>query len=66
MLVRDISGRLNIINRKDCKNDADYYQKIYKIRLDYVKYYKSVIDIDTIIKIDPIIKIDTIKDIDVN
>jgi hypothetical protein len=43
MLVRDINGRLHIINRKDCKDDKDFYQKIVKIRSEYRKYYKSVI-----------------------
>jgi hypothetical protein len=58
MLVRDISGRLNIINRKDCKNDADYYQKLLKIRTEYIGHYKSVIDINTIIRNDTIKEID--------
>ena len=43
MLVRDINGRMHIISRKDCKSDTDYYQKIYKIRLEYTKQYKSVV-----------------------
>ena len=48
MLVRDISGRLHIINRKDCKNDVDYYQKLLKIKLEHVQYYKSIIKIQQI------------------
>jgi hypothetical protein len=56
MLVRDITGRLHIINRKDCKNDVDYYKQLVKIKLEYVQYYKSVINIQhTYIK-DPIVK----------
>jgi hypothetical protein len=43
MLIRDITGRLHIISRKDCKNDLDYYQKILKIRAEFVEQYKSVI-----------------------
>jgi hypothetical protein len=43
MLVRDITGRLHIISRKDCKNDFDYYQKIAKIRSEFVQQYKSVL-----------------------
>ena len=46
MLVRDIHGRLHIISRKDCKNDADYYQRLLKIRVEYTKYYKSVTQIN--------------------
>jgi hypothetical protein len=46
MLVRDVNGRLHIISRKDCKNDADYYQRLLKIRLEYAKYYKSVTQIN--------------------
>jgi hypothetical protein len=42
MLVRDITGRLHIISRKDCKNDADYYQKIAKIRAEFIQHYKSI------------------------
>jgi hypothetical protein len=45
MLVRDISGRLHIVSRKDCKNDADYYEKLVKIRSEYIQQYKSVIHI---------------------
>jgi hypothetical protein len=44
MLVRDINGRLNIISRTDCKDDKDYYQKLVRLRLEYTKYYKSVIN----------------------
>jgi len=45
MLTRDISGRLHIVSRKECKNDSDYYQKLVKIRGEYVQHYKSVIRI---------------------
>jgi hypothetical protein len=43
MLVRDVNGQINIISRKDCKDDRDYYQKLVKIRLEYAKKYKSII-----------------------
>ena len=43
MLIRDITGRLHIISRKDCKNDADYYQKILKIRTEFLEHYKSIL-----------------------
>ena len=42
MLVRDTTGRLHIISRKDCKHDLDYYQKLVKIRSGYTQYYKSI------------------------
>jgi hypothetical protein len=45
MLVRDISGRLHIVSRKECKNDSDYYHKLVKIRSEFTQYYKSVIKI---------------------
>lgn len=45
MLVRDISGRLHIVSRKECKNDSDYYHKLFKIRSEFTQYYKSVIRI---------------------
>jgi len=45
MLVRDISGRLHIVSRKDCKNDSDYYHKLFKIRSEFTQYYKSIIRI---------------------
>jgi len=47
MLVRDISGRLHIVSRKDCKNDSDYYHKLVKIRTEFAQYYKSTIRITT-------------------
>ena len=43
MLVRDSDGRLIIISRKDCKNESVYNEKIYNVRLNYTKKYKSVI-----------------------
>lgn len=42
MLVRDSEGNLIIISRKDCKNESVYNEKIYNIRLNYSKKYKSV------------------------
>ena len=45
MLVRDISGRLHIVSRKDCKNDSYYYHKLVKIRSEFTQYYKSTIRI---------------------
>jgi hypothetical protein len=42
MLVRDSEGRLIIISRKDCKNENVYNEKLYNIRLDYTKKYKSI------------------------
>ena len=55
MLVRDINGRLHIICRKDCKNDTDYYQKLLKIRTEYINHYKSVL------KIAPVKDLDLVK-----
>jgi|688.fasta_scaffold1407194_2 hypothetical protein len=43
MLVRDIDGKIHIISRKNSNNDKIYYQKIMKIRSEYMKHYKSVI-----------------------
>lgn len=43
MLVRDSEGRLVIVSRKDCKNERVYNEKLYNIRLNYTKKYKSVI-----------------------
>ncbi len=47
MLVRDLNGQINIISRKDCKDDRDYYYKLMKIRLEYMKKYKSIIMVDS-------------------
>ena len=47
MLVRDISGRLHIVSRKDRKNDSDYYHKLVKIRSEFTQYYRSVIRISS-------------------
>ena len=48
MLVRDISGRLHIVSRKDCKNDSDYYHKLFKIKTEFTQYYKSTIRITAV------------------
>ena len=48
MLVRDINGRLHIISRKDCKNDTDYYQKLLKIKTEYITHYRSVVNITNV------------------
>lgn len=45
MLVRDITGRLHIVSRKESKNDTDYYHKLVKIRSEFTQHYKSVIRI---------------------
>ena len=42
MLVRDVDGNVIIINRKDCKNEAVYNNRLYNIRLGYTTIYKSV------------------------
>ena len=42
MLVRDSEGRIIIVSRKDSKNESVYNEKIYNIRLNYTKKYKSV------------------------
>jgi hypothetical protein len=49
MLVRDISGRIHIVSRKECKHDTHYYQKLVKIRSEYTQYYKSVLQSKSII-----------------
>jgi len=43
MLLRNVNERLQIINRKSCKNELTYNQKLFKIRLEYMQKYKSVI-----------------------
>ena len=30
MIVRDTAGNIHIINRTDCKNDKEYYDKNYE------------------------------------
>jgi hypothetical protein len=42
MLVRDVNGKIHIISRTACKNDTQYYEKLYNIRLPYATKYKSV------------------------
>lgn len=53
MLVRDSEGRIIIISRKDCKNESVYNEKIYNIRLNYTKKYKSVLINPKVIAISP-------------
>jgi hypothetical protein len=50
MLIRNADGRLQIINRKDCKNETDYNQKLYAVRLEYMQKYKSIVSQETNVK----------------
>jgi hypothetical protein len=43
MLIRNSEGKLQIINRKDCKNETEYNHKLYKVRLEYSRLYKTVV-----------------------
>ena len=43
MLVRDVDGQLVLISRKDCKNEAVYNEKLYNVKLEYTKKYKSIV-----------------------
>ena len=43
MLIRNADGRLQIINRKDCKNETDYNHKLVAVRLEYMQKYKSIV-----------------------
>ena len=42
MLLRNVNERLQIISRKDCKNESEYNKKLYNLRLEYMGKYKSV------------------------
>ena len=42
MIVRDADGKLIIISRNACKTETVYNEKLYNIRLEYCKKYKSV------------------------
>ena len=42
MLLRNVNERLQIISRKDCKNETEYNKKLYKLRQEYIGKYKSV------------------------
>ena len=42
MLVRDADGKLNIISRKQCKNETVYNEKLYNIRYNYLSKYNSI------------------------
>ena len=37
MIIRDSDGKICIINRKDCKNDASYYEKIFEIKKSFIQ-----------------------------
>ena len=43
MLIRNPEGKLQIINRKDCKNETEYNHKLYKVRLEYSRLYKTIV-----------------------
>lgn len=47
MLLRNVNERLQIISRKSCKNELTYNQKLFKVRVEYMQKYKSVILIGT-------------------
>jgi len=42
MLLRNVNERLQIISRKDCKNESEYNKKLFKLRQEYMSKYKSV------------------------
>ena len=42
MLLRNVNERLQIISRKDCKNESEYNKKLFNLRLEYIGKYKSV------------------------
>jgi hypothetical protein len=44
MLVRDASGKINIISRSSCDSESAYNQQIYKLYNTYTKLYKSVFE----------------------
>ena len=62
MLLRNVNERLQIISRKDCKNESEYNKKLYNLRLEYMEKYKSVF-INTInntkVKIDSLEQLQT-------
>lgn len=43
MLLRNVNERLQIICRKDCKNETEFNKKLFKVRNEYMTKYKSVI-----------------------
>jgi uncharacterized protein YnzC (UPF0291/DUF896 family) len=60
MLLRNVNERLQIISRKDCKNETEYNKKLYNLRLEYMGKYKSVF-INTINTINTINNTNTVK-----
>ena len=42
MLIRNADGKLQIISRKDCKNESEYNLKLYLVRLEYMQKFKSI------------------------
>jgi len=42
MLVRNADGKIVIVSRNNCKNEIVYNEKLYNIRLEFTKKYKSV------------------------
>ena len=43
MLLRNVNERLQIISRKDCKSEVAYNQKLFKVRVEYMQKFKSII-----------------------
>ncbi len=57
MLLRNVNERLQIISRKDCKSEVAYNQKLFKVRLEYMQKYKSVVLIKPSVKVSPFEKV---------
>lgn len=60
MLLRNVNERLQIVSRKDCKNESEYNKKLFKLRLEYMKKYKSVF-INTTTNNTNTVKIDSLE-----
>lgn len=43
MLLRNVNERLQIISRRDCKNESEYNKKLFKSRTEYMEKYKSIV-----------------------
>jgi hypothetical protein len=45
MFIRGTDGKMYIIERKNCRDDATYYRKLYNIKQRYCSKYNCIMQI---------------------
>lgn len=45
MIIRDVNGNIQIVNRKNYKNDELYYLKLFNMRMECKDKYSMIVNI---------------------